>query len=64
MIELAPEEYRKMSAAARAKAEAEFSLLHEVSAIVGWMTDDGIGEARRHEGTEARRENAGGPAVA
>ncbi len=64
MIELAPEEYRRMSAAARAKAEAEFSLLHEVSAIVRWMTDDGIGEARRHEGTEARRENAGGPAVA
>jgi glycosyltransferase involved in cell wall biosynthesis len=64
MMDLLPDAYRRMAAAARAKAEAEFSLLHEVSTIVRWMTDDGIGEARRHEGTKARRENAGGPAVA
>src|SRR5205085_5077780 len=58
MMDLSPQAYRRMAAAARAKAEAEFSLLHEVSTIVRWMTDDGIGEARRHEGTEARRVNA------
>jgi glycosyltransferase involved in cell wall biosynthesis len=42
MIDLPPEQYRTTAAAARAKAEAEFSLLHEVSTIVGWMTDKGI----------------------
>ena len=40
MIDLPPEQHRAMAAAARAKAEAEFSLLHEVSTIVGWMADE------------------------
>jgi glycosyltransferase involved in cell wall biosynthesis len=42
MIDLSPEQYRAMAAAARAKAQAEFSLLHEVSTIATWMTDEGI----------------------
>jgi colanic acid/amylovoran biosynthesis glycosyltransferase len=41
MIDQSPQQHRTMAAAARAKAEAEFSLLHEVSTIVGWMTDEG-----------------------
>jgi glycogen synthase len=40
MIDLTPAQHRAMAAAARAKAVAEFSLLHEVSTIVGWMTDE------------------------
>ena len=40
MIDLPPEQHRTMAAAARAKAEAEFSLLHEVSTIATWMTDE------------------------
>jgi len=48
MMELTPQAYQAMARAARAKAEAEFSLLHEVSTIVGWMTDER--EGRRHEG--------------
>jgi glycosyltransferase involved in cell wall biosynthesis len=40
MIDLSPSQHRAMAAAARAKAVAEFSLLHEVSTIVGWMTDE------------------------
>ena len=51
-------EYRTMASAARRKAEAEFSLLHEVSTIVGWMADEretgrrspGMGEAKRAAG--------------
>jgi glycosyltransferase involved in cell wall biosynthesis len=49
MIDHSAEQHRTMAAAARAKAEAEFSLLHEVSTIVGWMTDEGI-EASRASG--------------
>ena len=41
MIDLTPERHRAMASAARAKAEAEFSLLHEVSTIVAWMADEG-----------------------
>jgi glycosyltransferase involved in cell wall biosynthesis len=40
MIDLPAEQHRAMAAAARTKAEAEFSLLHEVSTIVGWMADE------------------------
>lgn len=50
MIDLTPERHRAMASAARAKAEAEFSLLHEVSTIVGWMTDENREE--NHEGTK------------
>jgi colanic acid/amylovoran biosynthesis glycosyltransferase len=56
MIDLPPQDYRAIAHAARAKAQAEFSLRHEVSTIVRWMTDESA-EARRHEGTEARRED-------
>jgi colanic acid/amylovoran biosynthesis glycosyltransferase len=54
MIELSPAEYRRMTTAARAKAEAEFSLLHEVSAIVGWMTDKH--KKMHREGDEAHED--------
>jgi glycosyltransferase involved in cell wall biosynthesis len=40
MIDLPAEQHRAMAAAARTKAEAEFSLLHEVGTIVGWMADE------------------------
>jgi glycosyltransferase involved in cell wall biosynthesis len=40
MIDLSPADYRTIATAARAKAEAEFSLLHEVSTIAAWMTDE------------------------
>jgi glycosyltransferase involved in cell wall biosynthesis len=40
MIELSPADYRTITTAARAKAESEFSLLHEVSTIAAWMTDE------------------------
>src|SRR4051812_338476 len=40
MIELAPPDYRTIAIAARRKAEAEFSLLHEVSTIAAWMADE------------------------
>jgi glycosyltransferase involved in cell wall biosynthesis len=40
MIDLSPAAHRAMAQAARAKAESEFSLLHEVSTIAGWMTDE------------------------
>jgi colanic acid/amylovoran biosynthesis glycosyltransferase len=53
MMEMTPQQHRATAAAARAKAEAEFSLLHEVSTIVGWMTDER--SSARHEGIEARR---------
>jgi glycosyltransferase involved in cell wall biosynthesis len=53
MIDLTPGEYRAIAAAARVKAEAEFSLLHEVSTIAAWMADENREES--HEGTKARR---------
>jgi glycosyltransferase involved in cell wall biosynthesis len=40
MIDLPPEQHRAIAAAARAKAEADFSLLHEVSTIAAWMADE------------------------
>ncbi|MDB5323268.1 MAG: colanic acid biosynthesis glycosyltransferase WcaL [Phycisphaerales bacterium] len=40
MIDLAPPQHGVIAAAARAKAEAEFSLLHEVSTIAAWMADE------------------------
>lgn len=40
MMELPSQPYRAMAVAARNKAEAEFSLVHEVSTIAGWMTDE------------------------
>jgi glycosyltransferase involved in cell wall biosynthesis len=40
MIDLSPPDYRTIATAARAKAEAEFSLLHEVSTIAAWMADE------------------------
>jgi colanic acid/amylovoran biosynthesis glycosyltransferase len=40
MIELSPPDYRTIATAARAKAEVEFSLLHEVSTIAAWMADE------------------------
>jgi glycosyltransferase involved in cell wall biosynthesis len=40
MMELPVADYRAMAAAARGKAEAEFSLVHEVSTIAAWMTDE------------------------
>jgi colanic acid/amylovoran biosynthesis glycosyltransferase len=57
MIDLAPAEHAKVAAAARAKAEAEFSLLHEVSTLTRWMTDE-QGVEVNHEGTKARRKEA------
>ncbi len=39
LIDLSTDEYRAMAQAARNKAEAEFSLMHEVSLIAGWMND-------------------------
>jgi glycosyltransferase involved in cell wall biosynthesis len=40
LIEMPVQEYRTMAAAARAKAEAEFSLMYEVSTIAQWMADE------------------------
>jgi glycosyltransferase involved in cell wall biosynthesis len=40
MMELPAGEHRAMAMAARGKAEAEFSLVHEVSTIARWMTDE------------------------
>jgi glycosyltransferase involved in cell wall biosynthesis len=40
MIDLSPDAHRTMAQAARTKAETEFSLLHEVSTIARWMTDE------------------------
>jgi hypothetical protein len=54
MIDLTPAEHRKIASAARAKAQAEFSLLHEVSTIARWMADEKEDEAH-HGDTEARR---------
>jgi glycosyltransferase involved in cell wall biosynthesis len=51
MMNLPPPAHRTIATAARSKAEAEFSLLHEVNTIVGWMTD----EERRNENEKARR---------
>jgi glycosyltransferase involved in cell wall biosynthesis len=48
-IDLPVEQHRAMATAARAKAQAEFSLLHEVSTIVGWMTDENREESRDGE---------------
>jgi glycosyltransferase involved in cell wall biosynthesis len=53
MIDLTPERHRAIATAARAKAEAEFSLLHEVSTIAGWMADENREE--NHAGTRAGR---------
>jgi glycosyltransferase involved in cell wall biosynthesis len=64
MIDLPPEQHRATAAAARAKAEAEFSLVHEVSTIVRWMTDDGSGERRGDAAAERRREPTAGTSVA
>jgi glycosyltransferase involved in cell wall biosynthesis len=58
MIDLPSEDYRAMARAARAKAQAEFSLRHEVSTIVRWMTDESS-EQRNHEGTKATKEEQG-----
>jgi glycosyltransferase involved in cell wall biosynthesis len=52
MIDLAPAQYRTIAKAARGKAEAEFSLLHEVSTICSWMAD----EKDNHEGHEDHEE--------
>ncbi len=41
LIDMPAADYRTMASAARAKAQAEFSLEHEVSTIVRWMTDNG-----------------------
>ncbi len=46
LMDLPVEDYRAMARAARQKAEQEFSLMHEVSQIAGWM----------HEALERRRE--------
>ena len=51
MIDLSPADYRSMSTAARRKAEAEFSLRHEVSTIVRWMTDDSSEESPANQVT-------------
>ncbi len=40
MMELSAPAYRGVAMAARAKAEAEFSLVHEVSTIAAWMADE------------------------
>jgi glycosyltransferase involved in cell wall biosynthesis len=53
LIDLTPVEHRAMAGAARAKAEAEFSLLHEVSTIAAWMADESNAELHP-EGTNAR----------
>jgi glycosyltransferase involved in cell wall biosynthesis len=49
MIDLPPEQYRTMVTAARNKAVAEFSLRHEVSTIVRWMTDENPQEQARRQ---------------
>ncbi|HEY7120699.1 MAG TPA: glycosyltransferase [Tepidisphaeraceae bacterium] len=54
MIDLPAVDYRAMAGAARVKAEAEFSLQHEVSTIARWMADEST--EVRHEGTKPRRE--------
>jgi len=53
LIDLTPVEHQAMAGAARAKAEAEFSLLHEVSTIAAWMADESNAELH-HEGSKAR----------
>jgi glycosyltransferase involved in cell wall biosynthesis len=45
MIDMPAADYRTMAAAARQKAVAEFSLRHEVSTLVRWMTDENALEA-------------------
>ena len=40
MVDLAPPDYRTIATAARRKAQAEFSLLHEVSTIAASMADE------------------------
>ncbi|MEZ0264391.1 MAG: glycosyltransferase [Phycisphaerae bacterium] len=57
LIDMPAGEYRTTAATARAKAEAEFSLEHEVSTLVRWMTDEG---SENHEGTKARRSEPDG----
>src|SRR4051794_15829628 len=52
MIDLSAGDYRTMAAAARAKAEAEFSLVHEVSTICSWMTDETREDHGGREGHE------------
>ena len=49
LITLPSSQYSEMATAARAKAASEFSLLHEVSTIVAWMTDDNHEEKQRAE---------------
>lgn len=39
LMNLPPEEHRAMAEAARAKAESEFSLMHEVTMLQTWMND-------------------------
>ncbi len=39
IIDLSPDEHRSMAQAARKKAEAEFSLMHEVTTISHWMDE-------------------------
>jgi colanic acid/amylovoran biosynthesis glycosyltransferase len=55
MIDLSAADYRTIAAAARAKAEAEFSLVHEVSTICSWMTDENRENHEGHEEHEARK---------
>jgi glycosyltransferase involved in cell wall biosynthesis len=62
MMNFPPQDYRAMATAARRKAEAEFSLRHEVSTIVGWMTDNSM-EDRTQEGTDDTRKEHGGAPV-
>jgi glycosyltransferase involved in cell wall biosynthesis len=52
IMDLSPAEHRAMAASARAKAETEFSLQHEVSTIAAWMADE-----RGEEIPVGRREN-------
>jgi len=53
LMDLPADDYRTMARAARAKAEAEFSLEHEVSTIAAWMADKTL--KVNHEETKARR---------
>jgi glycosyltransferase involved in cell wall biosynthesis len=64
MIDLPPQDYRAMATAARRKAEAEFSLRHEVSTIVRWMADDSSEESDNHEGTKGTKKDPAGASVA
>jgi colanic acid/amylovoran biosynthesis glycosyltransferase len=63
MMDLPPDRYRAMAAAARKKAEAEFSLAHEVSTIIRWMTDDSS-EDHNHEGTKDTKKDNNQASVA